>query len=170
MPSAQMPPKQDPFRLDRFKPAIHSVETLNYNEWTGQLRDDWLRRLEQSTFLTIKYGLIDAEGALDGISNMERDWDSYGAAPPGANAIRASKEILDELAGALILPSTIVPSAEGGVSIYFITVNRTVYIESYNQGSQMLVMYDHNANTEVLEIGRDILLSEVGSKILAFLG
>jgi len=38
-----------------------------------------------------------------------------------ANAVRASKEILEELAGALILPSTIVPSAEGGISIYFMT-------------------------------------------------
>ena len=170
MPIAQIPPQPDPFRLDRFRPAIRRVETPNYDQWTGELRDDLLRRLKQSTFLTIKYGLFDAKGALDGISNMERDWDSYGAEPPGANAIRASKEILDELAGALILPSTIVPSAEGGVSIYFITDPRTVYIENYNQGSQMLVMYDHNGNTEVLEIGRDIPLPEVSTRILEYLG
>lgn len=165
-----MPPDQDRFRLDRFRPAIHRVETPSYNQRTGELQDDWLRRLEQSTFLTIKYGLIDAEGILEGISNMEKDWDSYGAEPPGANAIRASKEILEELAGALILPSTIVPSAEGGVSIYFITGHRTVYVETYNQGSQVLVMYDHNGNAEVLEIGRDIPLLEVSAKILAYLG
>jgi hypothetical protein len=170
MPAAQMPPERDPFRLDRFIPAIQRVETSNYNQRTGELRDDWLHRLEQSTFLTIKYGLIDAEGALDRISNMERDWDSYGAQPPGASAIRASKEILRELASALILPSTIVPSAEGGVSIYFITGNRTIYLESYNQGSQALVMYDQNGNTEVLEIGRDIARSDVSSRILAYLG
>jgi hypothetical protein len=146
------------------------VETPSYNQRTGALRDDWLRRLEQSTFLTIKYGLIDAEAVLDQISNMERDWDSYGAEPPGANAVRASKEILEELAGALILPSTIVPSAEGGVSIYFMTGRRTVYVESYNQGSQALVMYDQSGNAEVLEIGRDISRADVSSRILAYLG
>ncbi len=85
--------------------------------------------------MTIKYGLIDAEEALDRISNMERDWDSYGAEPPSANAIRASRETLEELASALILPSTIVPSAEGGVSFYFMTGHRTVYVETYNRGS-----------------------------------
>ena len=135
MPAAQVPPARDPFWIDRFRPAIHRVETPNYNQRTGELRDDWLRRLEQSTFLTIKYGLIDAEEALDRISSMERDWDSYGAEPPSANAIRASRETLEELAGALILPSTIVPSAEGGVSFYFMTGHRTVYVETYNRGS-----------------------------------
>src|ERR1035438_7398697 len=61
MPAVPLPP----FRPDRFGPAVHRVETPSYNQRTSELRDDWLRRLEQSTFLTIKYGLIDAEGALD---------------------------------------------------------------------------------------------------------
>src|SRR5580704_7883527 len=118
MPAAQIPPQRDAFRADRFRPSIHGVETQNYNQSTGEVREDFLRRLEQSTFLTIKYGLIDAEEELDRISNMTRDWDSYGAEAPSPDAIRASREILNELAGALILPSTIVPSAEGGVSTY----------------------------------------------------
>jgi hypothetical protein len=57
MPQAQIPPERDPFRFDRFRPAIHRVETPNYNQRTGELRDDLLRRREQSVFLTIKYGL-----------------------------------------------------------------------------------------------------------------
>jgi len=101
---------------------------------------------------------------------MERDWDSYGAEPPAAHAIRASKELLAELAGALILPSTIVPSAEGGVSIYFIAGHRTAYVESYNHGSQVLVMYDETGNADVLEIGGDIRLSDVCGRILGYLG
>jgi hypothetical protein len=51
---------------------------------------------------------------------------------------------------------SIVPSAEGGVSIYFMAGHRTAYVESYNQGSQALVMYDENGDVEVLEIGRDM--------------
>jgi hypothetical protein len=162
----QVPPERGSFRLDRFRPAIHRVETLAYNQRIGE----WLRWPEQSNFLTVKYGLIDAEGALDRISNMKRGWDSYGAEPPDGNAVRASREILQELAGALILPSTIVPSAEGGVSIYFMTGHRTVYIESYNQGSQTLVMYDQDGTAEVLEIGPDISRTDVADRILAYLG
>jgi hypothetical protein len=169
-PAAQIPPERDPFRLDRFKTAIHGVETQNYNQRTGEIRVNLARMLEQSTFLTIKYGLIDAQGELDRISNMESDWDSYGAEPPGADAIRASREILTELAGALILPSTIVPSAEGGVSIYFMSGDRTAYIETYNQGPQALVMYDQHGSTEVLELGSDIPRASVSDRILAYLG
>lgn len=169
-PTPQMPPERDPFRLDRFRPAIHRVETPSYNQRIGELGDNLSRWLQQSTCLTIKYGLMDAEGALDRISNMEGDWDSYGAEPPGASAIRATKEILQDLAGALILPSTIVPSAEGGVSIYFMTGHRTVYIESYNQGSQTLVMYDQDGSAEALEIGLDIPRADVADRILTYLG
>ena len=168
MPAAHIPPESDPFRFERFKPAIHGVETPNYNQRTGEFRDDLFSRRKQSVFLRIKYGLIDAKGELHRISSMEPDWDSYGAEPPSAEAIRASQEILEELAGALILPSAIVPSAGGGV--YFMAGDRTVYVESYNQGSQALVMYGQHGNAEVLEIGRDILRSDVGGKILAYLG
>jgi hypothetical protein len=170
MPTAHIPPESDPFRFERFKPAIQRVETPNYNQRTGEFRDDLLSRLKQSVFLRIKYGLIDAEEELHRISRLEPDWDSYGAEPPSADAIRASREILEELAGAQILPSAVVPSAGGGVSIYFMTAGRTVYVESYNQGSQALVMYDQQGSTEILEIGRDILRRDVGGKILAYLG
>ncbi len=64
MPAAQMPPQQDPFRHDRFTPAIR-IETPSHDQRTGELREGWLRSLEQSTYLTIKYGLINAEGVLD---------------------------------------------------------------------------------------------------------
>jgi hypothetical protein len=170
MPAAQIPPENDPFRFDRYRPAIQRVETPNYNQQAGELRDDLSRRLEQSTSWTIRYGLMNAKEELDRISKMEMNWDSYGSAPPTADAILAAEEILRDLAGALILPSTIVPSAEGGVSIYFMTINRIVYIESYSQGSQALVMYDQQGNTEVLEIGPDIPRLDVGGRILAYLG
>jgi hypothetical protein len=170
MPAAQVPPEHDPFRLDRFKPAIHGVQTENYNQRTGEIQDDLLRRLAQSTFLTIKYGLIDAERELDRFSAMEADWDSYGAEPPSTDAIQLSREILKELANALILPSTIVPSAEGGVSIYFMTGDRTAYIENYNEGSQALVMYDQQGRTEVLEVGNDITRTDLSGRIMEYLG
>ncbi len=49
-------------------------------------------------------------------------------------------------------------------------MRRTVYVESYNQGFQALVMYDQDGNAEVLEIGRDIPKTDVSGRILAYLG
>jgi len=164
-----MPPRRAHSRSDRPTPAIYFESTVS-NKKPGQLREDWLSRVEQSTFLTIKYGLVNAEGALDQLSRLKANWDSYGSEPPADLAVRRSRETLIELTGDLLLPSAIVPSADGGVSIYFINGPRSAYVESYNEGSQALVMYDSTGRTEVLEIGRDIMRGDVGHRILEFLG
>jgi hypothetical protein len=154
--------------LDRFVPAVHRVETQNYNERTLEVLRDM--DLAGSKFLTVKYGLIDANQELNKISGIGPGWDSYGADSPSAAAIQLSKNTLAEIAGALILPSAIVRSAGGGVSLYFINGNRTAYIETYNDGTQALVMYDQQGNTDVLEIGSDIARTDVSAKISAYLG
>jgi len=59
--------------------------------------------------------------------------DSYGAEPPNANAVRASKEDLGNWP-ALYPAVDNRPICRGWYSIYFMTGHRTVYIESYNQG------------------------------------
>lgn len=166
MPALQVPPAGP---LDRFVPAIHRVETANYAELLREWSNMFSQRLSQSTFLTIKYGLINVEQELNNVSELQRGWDSYGAEPPTAEAIAASRTILRELAGALICPSAIVPSAEGGVSIYFIKDNRTVYIENYNDGAQALVTYDRSGHTDVFEIGTDIPSADVGNRISRYL-
>ena len=152
------------------KPIIEHVETSNYNQRATELLDDWTLRQKQSTFLRVKYGLIDAKTKLDQIFKLRSNWDSYGAEPATVDAINASKQILAALAQKLILPTTIVPSAGGGISTYFMAGDRTVYVETYNDGSQALVMYDQSGNTEVLEIGCDIPPSEVGGRLLAYIG
>src|SRR6266852_3425578 len=121
MPALHVPPVG---HLDRFVPAIRRVETSNYAELLREWSNMFSQRLSQSTFLTTKYGLINVEQELDNVSELQHGWDSYGAAPPTAEAIGASRTILRELAGALMCPSAIVPSAEGGVSIYFIKDDR----------------------------------------------
>jgi len=153
------------------KPPVFHVETQNYNEKTSEIWSDWRRRLGQSTFLSVKYGLNDAEAMLDRVGTVQYNWDSYGSEPPSIDAIQAARQMLAVLAEAMVLPTTIVPSAEGGVSIYFMTGgDRTVYIETYNNGSQALVMYDQDGNTEVSEIGREVAESDVASRILDYLG
>jgi len=142
---------------DKIPPIIRYEHTPSYD-------------LNQSAFLRVKYGLIDANTRLDWISKLQKNWDSYGAEPPSQKAIEASRQILAELAPQLILPTTIVPSADGGVSTYFIVAQRSAYIETYNDGSQALVLYDRAGHSDVLEIGSELPVSAVGEKILGYLG
>jgi len=145
------------------------VQTDNYRPTATQALAVWVEKRSQSTSLRIKYGLMDAESELSRLSVLRSNWDSYGADAPSAQAIDAARIILNELAATLIRPSTVVASASGGVSIYFMHGNRTAYIENYNDGSQALVMYDQNGSTEVLELGIDLDRAEVGGRILRHL-
>lgn len=155
--------------FDGFGQEVHRVATESYSTRTDELRRVWSRMLSQSAFLTIKYGMIDAERVLTRMSGLDNNWDSYGAEPPTAEAIQASRLILAKLYEALIRPSTIVPSASGGISIYFFSGDRSAYIENYNDGAQALVMYDRQGSTKVLELGRDIQSELVATTISSYL-
>ena len=142
---------------------MRTVETLQREPLNFRMTGK--RGLNQGIFLTIKYGMINGQATLDRTSKMEPNWDSYGAEAPSADSIKASKAILAKLSKELVLPSAIVASAGGGISIYFIVGSRTAYVETYNDGSQALVMYDKDGNSEILEIGSEIPKSEVGRRI-----
>lgn len=136
------------------------------SEGQPQELSEWFAR---SNFLTIKYGLINVERELTKISELDPDWDSYGAEPPSAESIQAARGTLHQLAESLILPNRIVPSAGGGVSIYFMGNGRSAYIENYNDGAQALVMYDRENTPEVLEVKTDIQASEIGDRLMRYL-
>jgi hypothetical protein len=165
----QATPDTRPRQSANFIPEIHIVETGAYSIKRDQLRDEVSNWLENSAFLTIKYGLINVDDELARLSQLQPNWDSYGAEPPSGEAIRSARSILGELFSGLILPSAIVPSAGGGVSIYFMKGVRTSYIENYNSGAQALVMFDQEGNSEVLELGIEVGVAEVGGRIMGYL-
>ena len=156
--------------IERYLPELSTVATENYSRRTEEIARDWTQMLSRSAFLKVKYGLIDAKGVLDALSHLRTDWDSYGAQPPSTLAITATRGILEQLCSSLILPTTIVPSATGGVSVYFVSGERSAYVENYNDGTQALVMYDRNGATEVLEIGTEISCEDIGARISTYLG
>ena len=170
MPVLQPPPPSNELRLDRYLPA-HQITA----ETSCKVEPGELLKLNNSAFLSVKYArinrLVNEEHELERISRLAPDWDSYGAEPPAQESINSAKSILGLLAGVQVLPSSIVPSAGGGVSIYFVKGDRTAYVENYNNGSQALVMYDDQGFTEVLEIGNgsDLLPGEVSDRIVRFL-
>ncbi|MEQ1946443.1 MAG: hypothetical protein ABL995_04605 [Bryobacteraceae bacterium] len=119
---------------------------------------DWFT---STPFLTIKYGLIDADEQLRRLSSLVDNWDSYGAPAPSPLSISKAKSVLQTLCTNLIRPSTIVASASGGISIYFLNGEKSAYIENCNDGEQVLVMYDQRSTTDVLEIGTDIQIDDI---------
>ena len=154
-------PANAPYTADtrHFVPQFDLVESAKYSNW-----------LTGSNFLVVKYGLINVKEELARISELPDNWDSYGAEAPARRAIEQTRSTLAELAGNLLLPSTIVPSAAGGVSAYFMKNDTVAYIESYNDGTQTLVTYDRDGNTEVLEVGSEILPAQLADQITGYLG
>lgn len=156
-------PKLDIFKDYGYRSRPERVESASYDPGLRGWSDD-------SCFWLVKYGLIDKREALRDLQKLAPNWDSYGAAPPNRHALTTADEILTTLEEQLLLPTTIVPSAEGGVSIYFQCGSRTAYVECYNDGDPALVLYDDHGSVEVLEIGAEVARQDLPAKITNYLG
>ena len=75
------------------------------------------------------------------MASLRRDWDSYGAEPPSANAIDNARKALEKLKEADIVPNAVVPSAEGGVGIVFVRFARYADVEFLNEGDILMSTY-----------------------------
>ena len=89
---------------------------------------------------------------LVGMVSMKHDWDSYGAEAPSNNTIGQAKKVLVSLYSKAILPSTIAPSAEGGVTLFFRMGDKCAYIEYGNDGEHILAKYSSHSDPEVTEL------------------
>jgi len=137
--------------------AIHwSVRRYRQRASNQPLRERLKRGIERSKemsrSLTLESDFASAESELELAARLENDWDSYGAAAPSVEAIRRAGELLRDLRAKQFLPTTIVPSAEGGVAFYFISGDRTSYIEYRNSGEAILAMYAPVGEPEIREL------------------
>jgi len=89
---------------------------------------------------------------LDNLSHLTNDWNAYGSPAPSPNAIEAADRILNALQTIFLRPTRILPSAEGGVAITFLSAsqNRAV-MEALNNGERFILLYDLNGNNETIE-------------------
>jgi hypothetical protein len=80
------------------------------------------------------------------------DWNSYGSPRPSTKAIAVAERMLDALRNEVFLPRLVLPSAEGGVALTFLsnTENRAV-IESLNNDEAFVLLYDRRGNSETLD-------------------
>jgi hypothetical protein len=83
---------------------------------------------------------------------LEVDWDTYGAKPPSKRALSMAGEILLILRGMSLLPTKVVPSSEGGVSICFIEGDRYADIECLNTNETLAVTYRGTDEPVVWEV------------------
>jgi hypothetical protein len=115
--------------------------------------------------------LVAAYKRLSRLAALENDWDSYGAEAPSRVSIDTARNILDVLAGADFEPTSVDPSAEGGVCLSFRRGNRYADIECFNSGEILAVTSSGGDDTCVWEIrGFDQHLENALSKIRTFVG
>jgi len=50
------------------------------------------------------------------------------------------------------MPSRVVPSAEGGMALYFNNDNKTAYVEYRNSGKVILAMFDDHSDPIIVEL------------------
>ena len=50
------------------------------------------------------------------------------------------------------MPSRVIPSAEGGVAVYFSSGNRTAYVEYRNSREVILAMFDDHSDPIIIEL------------------
>jgi hypothetical protein len=98
------------------------------------------------------------EDELREVAALKEGWDSYDAPAPAPESVECAKQVLEKLRIEQLLPDTVAPSAEGGVSIYFSQGKQKAFIEFLNEGEILLARYnkDDEPHVEVLRGLQDL--------------
>jgi len=108
-----------------------------------------------SKFLQIAKTYQELRSSLDACATLADNWDSYGAAKPAKHSIEAADRFLQGLFAALFMPSRVIPSAEGGMAVYFSSDNKTAYMEYRNSGEVILAMFDDHSEPIIVELAEN---------------
>jgi hypothetical protein len=108
--------------------------------------------LNTSRFLLIEKLYLDLCSSLYRYSFLQDNWDSYGAEKPSPRATAATARFLARLHSELFMPNRLIPSAEGGIAVYFRAGTKTSYLEYRNSGEIILAMYDKHSDPIVIEL------------------
>jgi hypothetical protein len=105
-----------------------------------------------SQFLQIEKTYQQMRSSLDACATLTDNWDSYGAAKPARHSIEATDRFLEKLFAELFMPNRVIPSAEGGMAIYFNSDKRTAYVEYRNSREVILAMFDDHSDPIIVEL------------------
>jgi hypothetical protein len=98
-----------------------------------------------------------AQQDLRYMSDLPFNWDTYGAEPPRPQTLHRALELLVHLEQRSFVPTRVVPSAEGGVAVFFMRGDRYADIEFLNTGEVLAVTYVGKAEPDVWEITEEPL-------------
>jgi len=82
----------------------------------------------------VRTWLARSRNRLKELQSLQRDWDSYGSAPPNDEAVNAALAVLRELSAAGMPAPRISPSVEEGVCISFRNGHLYADVECFNSG------------------------------------
>lgn len=105
--------------------------------------------------------------AIENLRGLPRDFNGYGSDSPTSESIRLATAIVLR-ASKVIEPSRVVPSAQGGIVIYFVRGRKSGDIECLNSGDVVATLSDGRNLPEVWEIRESDIKKTLG-EISAFL-
>jgi hypothetical protein len=105
-----------------------------------------------SRFLQLEEMYQELRSSLDACAALRDNWDSYGAARPSRHSIEATDRFLKRLFAELFMPNRVIPSAEGGMAVYFSSGNKTAYVEHRNSQEVILAMFDDHSDPIIIEL------------------
>ena len=105
-----------------------------------------------SRYLSRQNVFENLEMLVQGLVNVPGNWNSYGSPAPNSEAVERSKPILRALRARLLEPDGVLPSADGGVALTFVsdTISRAA-VEALNSGESYVLLYDLRGNSETIE-------------------
>ncbi|MBV9215792.1 MAG: hypothetical protein JO053_06405 [Acidobacteria bacterium] len=109
-------------------------------------------RLLDSEFRWTNARFAMAREALSDLSILGTNWDSYGGAAPSHRSVQNASRILDLLQSLDFAPARVLPSAEGGVGVCFVSRERYADIECSNDGEILGVYYVGMQMPRLLEV------------------
>lgn len=127
--------------------ANHSSSALGYVE------REIARSTVTSQYLWRMGQLAALSRDLKSFKKLKQDWDSYGAMPPADSAVYAAHQFLHLGFEVGLLPSRVLPSAEGGVALRFVAGDKRALVEFLNAGTIDVMLYDKSGvlNSDLLE-------------------
>lgn len=86
--------------------------------------------------------MVDLERKLHAFLRYPENWDNYGSHPPSKDAFLIGIKVLKIAKSIKFMPTSVVPSVEGGVGITFFVEERYADIECFNSGECIAVTYN----------------------------
>jgi hypothetical protein len=121
-------------------PTISRYDELtSYQDCGSTLAD------QANAFSPAQRELQDALAQLQALRKLSVGWDGYAAPAPADSAFRDARRVIERAIGEhLLIPSFVLPSAEGGIGIGFRSGGRYADIECFNSGETLALTSDGN--------------------------